>query len=65
MVPCLEGAGQKIEQADLRLVDDFGVKAAGIDSKRCASQPSRQRHFTWSSRSVRHGNGPRAPAASV
>ena len=58
MVPRLEGAGQKIQQADFRLGDDFGVETAGIDGKRCASQRSRQRNLAWSGRSDRHGNRP-------
>jgi len=56
VVACLERAGQKIEQADFRLGDDFGVETAGIDGKRRASQRSRQRNLAWSGRSDRHGN---------
>jgi hypothetical protein len=45
VVARLEGTGEKIQQADFRLGDDFGIEAAGIDGKCGARQRSRQRHL--------------------
>ena len=42
VVSRLEGTGEKIQQADFRLGDDFGIETTGIDGKRGARQRSRQ-----------------------
>ena len=45
VVARLEGAGEKIQQADFRLGNDVRIETAEIDGKRCACQRSRQRHL--------------------
>jgi hypothetical protein len=52
----LEGAREKIQQADFRLGDNIRVETAEIDGKRGARQRSRHGYLACSARAHHHGN---------